>query len=140
MATSGWWRRTGKECGRSARTIGPLPVLIWTIEEILQQLNLGTFYQRFLDEHIDLDNVLSLSDQDLNRLGVERIGDRARLRSLCRQKQQDTGNQTTGLATIDVQERAALFGAVSTSRKATSSSKTSKKGQHSRGRTWSVRW
>ena len=133
----------GEGLGRSvegARERSALCHFPFDMEEILQHLNLGTFYQGFSDEHIDLDNVLSLSDQDLNRLAIERIGDRARLPSLCRQKQQDTGNQTSCLATIVAQERPALFGAASTSRKATSSSKTSKKGQHSRGTTWSVQF
>ena len=49
------------------------------IEEILLGQNLQIAVEKFKAERIDVDNFLSLSEQQLIRLGVTTIGDRLRL-------------------------------------------------------------
>ena len=46
----------------------------------LEKIGLGTFYQGFVNEHIDDASFPWLSDSELSRLGVETIGDRIKLR------------------------------------------------------------
>ncbi|XP_070581505.1 uncharacterized protein [Ptychodera flava] len=53
------------------------------MERILRELGLGNLLQKFLDERVDPKVVISLSDGQLERLGVSTIGDRSRLRSKC---------------------------------------------------------
>ncbi|CAG2227857.1 unnamed protein product [Mytilus edulis] len=50
----------------------------------LYKVDLGTLYQKFLDEKIEDDSFNFLTDEDLKRLGVETIGDRIRLRESMR--------------------------------------------------------
>ncbi|CAG2212815.1 BICC [Mytilus edulis] len=50
----------------------------------LYKIDLGTLYQKFLDEKIEDDSFNFLTDEDLKRLGVETIGDRIRLRESMR--------------------------------------------------------
>ena len=60
----------------------------FSMEKILQEINLGTLVQRFTDERIDSEAVIALTDQNLVRLGVQTIGDRVRLRTFCIKKSQ----------------------------------------------------
>ena len=55
------------------------------MERILQQLGLTNLLRRFEDERIDEKIVVSWTDSELSRLGVSTIGDRIRLRKLCKQ-------------------------------------------------------
>lgn len=54
------------------------------IQRGLEQLGLSSIFQRFLDEKIEDDMFHHLNDSDLNRLGVETIGDRLRLKATMR--------------------------------------------------------
>ena len=58
------------------------------MEGILQQLGLANLLSRFVDERVDEKIVLSSTDSELSRLGISTIGDRVRLRELCKQSVQ----------------------------------------------------
>ena len=55
-----------------------------SIEKILSELGLRAAVERFKAEKIDKNVAATLSDNELIRLGVATIGDRARFRELCR--------------------------------------------------------
>ncbi len=59
---------------------------------ILQQIHLGTLAERFKEEKIEVETVLSATDNKLIRVGVDTIGDRAHLRELCRKKFEENAN------------------------------------------------
>ena len=59
------------------------------MDDILRELNLGTLVDRFNDEKVEVDTVISASDSELARLGVCTIGDRIRLRNLCKARKQE---------------------------------------------------
>ena len=61
------------------------------MEQILQAVNLATLLGRFQAQRMmEVDSVLSASDQELVRLGVSTIGDRIRLREACRKRRKKT--------------------------------------------------
>ena len=45
------------------------------MESILEQLGLGTLLERFAEETVDAEVILSMSESSLIRLGVETLGD-----------------------------------------------------------------
>ncbi|XP_061188056.1 uncharacterized protein LOC133196140 [Saccostrea echinata] len=51
------------------------------LADLLEEIGLQTLIHRFQEEKVELSDIQSLSDADLNRLGVSTIGDRVRLRS-----------------------------------------------------------
>ena len=55
-----------------------------TMNEVLQSLRMSMLSQKFEDEWVDFNVIMSASDEDLIRLGVRTIGDRVRLRDACR--------------------------------------------------------
>ena len=55
-----------------------------TIFEILDKLAFDLVTNRFQDEKVDINVVISASDEDLIRLGVGTIGNRIKLRDACR--------------------------------------------------------
>ena len=59
------------------------------MERILQRLNMGTLIEKFKEQRMDPSAVLSSSDGELARLGVSTIGDRVRLRELCKEEESD---------------------------------------------------
>ena len=61
------------------------------IEAILRKLKLEKLIVKFQEEHVDISVVLSLSDNELMRLGVDTIGDRVRLKELCKEAQSESG-------------------------------------------------
>lgn len=92
------------------------------IERILGEIGLLAAIERFKDEKIDEKIAVTLNDDELIRLGVATIGDRARFRQLCRQhcgsasvvQLQDEGREgsSSGLQvsrTGAYRERALLF-------------------------------
>lgn len=109
------------------------------MEKILEEINLGTLIERFKEERIDPESVAALTDQDLSRLGVQTIGDRVRLRTLCQRKLADEEAQNSQNLTTSaiLQERSTLFALGSTSRKA-SGSKRKDAGRPKR--TWTVQF
>ena len=54
------------------------------MEAILESLGLSTLLERFVEEKVEPETVLSLSENALIRLGVSTMGDRVRLLDLCR--------------------------------------------------------
>ena len=54
------------------------------MEAILESMGLSTLLERFVEENIEPETVLSLSENALIRLGVSTMGDRVRLLVLCR--------------------------------------------------------
>ena len=54
------------------------------MENILKELNLQSLSQRFVEERIRPENIISLNDDELVRLGVTTIGDRIRLCDRCK--------------------------------------------------------
>ena len=55
-----------------------------TLTTIFQKLDLMHLWPKFEKEKIDAKDIESLSDNELNNLGVTTIGDRIRLRNECR--------------------------------------------------------
>ena len=75
------------------------------MEVILQQLGLANLLRRFEDERVDEKIVLSSTDSELSRLGVSTIGDRIRLRELCKQAVQAVQGASTSAASASQEVR-----------------------------------
>lgn len=54
------------------------------MDKLLEDVGLSTLREKFQEERIDPELIISMSDAELARLGVTTIGDRIRLRSACR--------------------------------------------------------
>lgn len=108
------------------------------MEVILQELGLGTLIDRFSEERVDPDVLVSLNDNELVRLGVNTIGERVRLRELCRKKLADSQPGTQSRSSVLAQERSLLFApSTSTSRRTTS---TERKKKNTKKRPWTVQF
>ena len=59
------------------------------MDDILRELNLGTLVNRFNDEKVEVDTVISASDGELAPLSVCTIGERIRLCNLCKARKQE---------------------------------------------------
>ena len=57
------------------------------IDEILKKVGLTSLIQRFESENIDSETVNLIIDNELTRLGVTAMGDRVRLREMCKKNQ-----------------------------------------------------
>ena len=84
------------------------------LEIALNKIGLGTLIQGFKDEKLDFDTILSASESDLTRLGVVTIGDKVRLREVCKKEKADMaiGNesmQSTSSYSNTIRERSLLF-------------------------------
>ena len=81
------------------------------MDVILQEVGLGTLTDRFREEHIDLEVLVSLTDTELNCLGVNTIGKRACLRESCRKKlaSQSGVNTNESRCSVFAQEQSMLF-------------------------------
>ena len=77
------------------------------MEDILKELHLESLIPHFLAERIEPANVAALSDEELCRVGVTKIGDRLRLRDLCAVAEKDRTRES--VASNVLQERMALF-------------------------------
>jgi hypothetical protein len=66
--------------------------LIAVMDNILQQIHLGTLAERFKEEKIEVETVLSATDNKLIRIGVDTIGDRVCLCELCHNKFEENAN------------------------------------------------
>ena len=78
------------------------------MERILQQLGISSLLSRFVDERVDEKIVLASADSELSRLGVSTIGDRVRLREICKQALQAGEGASTSAASAS-QEFRELF-------------------------------
>jgi hypothetical protein len=54
------------------------------MDDVLMKANLAVLADRFRDERIEPETVDGMSDDELIRLGVGTIGDRIRLRDICK--------------------------------------------------------
>ena len=64
------------------------------MESILQEIGLGYVAGKFKEEQVDI-VVMSATDKDLIKLGARTIGQRVRLRDICRRRYYDTANNNT---------------------------------------------
>ena len=62
------------------------------MDNILQQIHLGTLAERFKEEKIEVETVLSATDNELIPIGVDTISDRVCLCELCRKKFEENAN------------------------------------------------
>lgn len=72
------------------------------MEDILTKLNLEALVAVFRRERIVPSIVQSMSDEELERLGVTAIGDRVRLRELCKEGQEDSSRSSFGSRSVHV--------------------------------------
>ena len=81
------------------------------MNEILEILGMSMLSQKFEDERMDFNVILSASDEDLMLLGVRTIGDRVRLRRACRQvyTRSSTSTHRASSNRPGREERALLF-------------------------------
>ena len=56
------------------------------IETALNKISLGTLAQKFCDEKLDFETLLTASDKEITRLGVVTIGNKLQLRQLCQRR------------------------------------------------------
>lgn len=70
------------------------------MEAILEQLGLSTLLERFSDEKVDSHVVLARSGTALIRLGVATMGDRIRMKRLCREAV-DCSGDWNGVDSVD---------------------------------------
>ena len=68
------------------------------MEAILESLGLSTLLERFVEEKIEPETVLSLSENALIRLGVSTMGDRVRLLDLCRSAKDRTAGTSPSVS------------------------------------------
>ncbi|XP_077863945.1 uncharacterized protein LOC144348601 [Saccoglossus kowalevskii] len=115
------------------------------IETVMLRLGLGNLTQRFRDERIDIHTVPNLTDGQLIRLGVSKMGDQVRLREMVSEivnKKDDipsTSARRHGAAEIAL-ERASLFSPSTSSSSGSSNARGQKRkrvqSSAARRRTW----
>ncbi|KAK3083721.1 hypothetical protein FSP39_002007 [Pinctada imbricata] len=114
------------------------------MEKILQEIDLQALSPRFDEQKININNVLSLTDQELNRLGVTTIGDRVRLRETVRRGDSHDREEGNSDPAVDMirHQRNLLFsrsdGRKRTGNSTAGSSKRSRTSSAKRGWTVSV--
>ena len=74
------------------------------VESVLSDVGLITLLPRFISEIVDINVILAASDQDLIRLGISTIGDRCRLRDVCRRRRY-YNTSTTSTASMNSTSR-----------------------------------
>ena len=79
------------------------------MDDILRELNLGTLVDRFNDEKVEVDTVISASDGELAPLSVCTIGERIRLCNLCKARKQEDSEVSHASTSKNREERLALF-------------------------------
>ena len=111
------------------------------MESILEQLGLGTLFERFAEEKVDPEVILSMSESSLIRLGVETLGDRVRIKERCKhfvdeERTRSLASTSSSPAQQIIEERRRLFQPYNSRReKGTGTSKTGKRKNPAR-RTW----
>ena len=79
------------------------------MDDILRELNLGTLVNRFNDEKVEVDTVISASDGELAPLSVCTIGKRIRLCNLCKARKQEDSEVSHASTSKNREEQLALF-------------------------------
>jgi hypothetical protein len=123
------------------------------IENILGKIGLSTVFETFKREKIDENVAVSLSDNELIRLGISTIGDRTRFRDLCQREVNQLNNASSDGATATTfsstavhssrsqrsqaqRERALLFNIRANTNRTQSQPSTTTSKRVSRKRTW----
>ena len=90
--------------------------LIYSVEmdKILEEAGLSTSLSRFNEERIEPELIIAMTDAELTRLGVTTIGDRVRLRNVCRKKK-DISTENEGASKADIGSPSSLDAAASSS-------------------------
>ena len=70
------------------------------MDEILTELNLVTLAAEFQGELIVPSIVQSMSNEKIERLGVTAIGDRVRLRELCKEDEENNSRSSFGSRSV----------------------------------------
>ena len=70
------------------------------MDKIFEEAGLSTLLPRFKDERIEPEFIVAMTDAELTRLGVTTIGDRVRLRAVCRKKKDFTETQSTSSTNV----------------------------------------
>ena len=70
------------------------------MDEILTELNLETLAAVFQGEIIVPSIVQSMSNEKIERLGVTAIGDRVRLRELCKEDEENNSRSSCGSRSV----------------------------------------
>ena len=83
-------------------------LVLFTMEQILQTVNLASLLDRFQAQRMEAESVLAASDQDFIQLGVSTIGDRIRLCDACRKKVEENAASTSQANAARV-ERLSIF-------------------------------
>ncbi|XP_057290583.1 uncharacterized protein LOC130647115 [Hydractinia symbiolongicarpus] len=109
-----------------------------SIENILTDIGLLNLLPRFNEEKVDINIVMAATDEDLKRLGVQRLGDRIRLKDMCRQK---NSNSREGPSSRIREERRTLFAPYARQTngncsRSSSSSKPNGRSKKAKKRTW----
>ena len=79
------------------------------MDEILKEVHLDHLAKRFKDERIEPEYIISLSDEQLNRMGVTTIGDKIRLRDACKRQARAQPSTVSTVAQSVLVERMSLF-------------------------------
>ena len=79
------------------------------MDDILREQNLGTLVDRFNDEKVEVDTVISASDGKLAPLSVCTIGERVRLCNLCKAMKQEDSEVSHASTSKNREEQLALF-------------------------------
>ena len=118
------------------------------MEKILEEVNLSTLLQRFMEKRIELEIVPAMTDVELTRLGVTTIGDRVHLRAVCRSSAEreksdsKTGPEGATPASTSSSSRGPSAASVASERARLFDPRHSKTGGKKRkatgGRTWTV--
>ena len=90
------------------------------LEIALNKIGLGTLIEKFKDEKVDFDTIVAASDNELTRLGVVTIGDKVRLREICKKESRNNNESNINNSSYSsvIRERSSLFsGYGSTSRR-----------------------
>ena len=72
------------------------------MDDILTELNHETLAAVFQGEIIVPSIVQSMSNEKIDRLGVTAIGDRARLRELCKEDKENNSRSSFGFSILEV--------------------------------------
>ena len=106
------------------------------IKAILEKIGISTVFEIFKKEKIDLKVAVSLSDNELSRLGIRTIGDCVRFRDMCQTERNTLECANTSASTSSPATQSyGLFNIRSSSSARSSRSGTTRK-REGRKRTW----
>lgn len=107
------------------------------LEVILKKIGLGHLFAKFQDQGVDLDTLAYIGDKDLAKLGVETVGDRARLQEEHRIASQSTSSSNSRISSI-AQQRNWLFSPSSSSSRTNQQNRSRKRKSQPKPQPWTV--